>query len=45
MNELRVEQWPAEHLHSYTRQLKDREKALPKMVEAPNIDPVKAYYG
>lgn len=34
MNELRVEQWSVEHLHSYTRQLKDHEKALPKMVEA-----------
>lgn len=34
MNELRIELWPLERLASYARQLKDRDTALPKMVEA-----------
>ena len=34
MSDLHIELWPLERLHSYGRQLKDRNTALPKMVEA-----------
>lgn len=37
MNGLHVEQWAIEKLQPYARQLKDRDKALPKMVEALRV--------